>query len=100
MLVPGILGPVVTQSIERLDKHHHGRNAKARNLSGIVQWPGWESLTGAYGFEDCLVAERDEFGVKRNRLDGPDLRPVDGAVLFCGEALASGTGFTQHAGEN
>ena len=96
----GVLGAVVTQSVERLYEHHHGGNAETRNLCGVVQRSGWKLLADAGGFEDRLVAQRDEFRMKWNGLDGPDLRPFDSATLFRGEALAGSPSFVQHAGED
>jgi hypothetical protein len=34
-----VLGAIVTQTLQRLNKHHHGGNTNSRDLGRIVKWP-------------------------------------------------------------
>ena len=79
---------VVTDAAERLDEHHDGGNAGARDLGGIMQRTGRQAVRRVRDLANRLVAEFDQMRMKRDRLDIPDARPFDGAALFGSKAVA------------
>ncbi len=87
MLGPRVLDLVVTDAAERLHKHHGCGDTGTCDLSRVVQRPGRQPRRGACRFENRLLTQRDELGVKRNGLDTPDSRPLNRAAFECGEAL-------------
>src|ERR1700727_3166347 len=86
----GILRFVVAEPGKRLSEHHNRRNSRTRNLSGIMQRPGRQFVRRSGRLADRFVAKFNQPRIKEDRLDAPDLRPLDRTTLLRGESSAGG----------
>jgi hypothetical protein len=89
----------VRETAQALHEEHHGRDPGARDLGRVVERPAWKPVRSAGDLAHRLVRELDELRVEEDRLDAPDLLPLDLDVLLGGEAPARLLGFGQHAGQ-
>src|ERR1700692_126310 len=83
-----ILDFIVADPAKRLHKHHHCRNARARNLSSVVQRAGRHAMGCARYFANGLLTKIQKCRMKWNRFDAPDARPLHGTFFLFGETPA------------
>ena len=95
----GVFDFVVADAVEALDEHHDGGDAELSDGGGVVKWAGGEAMGFGAGVGDGFVAEGDEIGVEKDRLDLPEAFPGNGDVAFFREAFAGFLRFGKHAGE-
>ena len=94
-----VLDFVVADAVQALDEHHHGRDARCRDFSGVMQRAARQAVNFAAGFADGFVAQRDEFVVERARVNLPEAFPTHFHVAFLRKFFAGGFGFLKHACE-
>src|SRR5258708_38717141 len=96
MLFLSVFDLIVTDSAQRLDKHHDCRDARTRNVGRVMQRAGWQAMNRAGGLAIGRFAEVEKDWMERHRLDVPDAGPVDSAALFACEGFTSGVRLAIH----
>src|SRR6188508_2603912 len=89
----------VREAAKALDEEHHGGNAGARHLGGVVERPARKLVGRAGDLADRLVGEADQRLVEEDRLDLPDSLVLDLDRLLLREALAGLAYLLPHRGQ-